>query len=76
MPKHICTEVYQNCRGLSKLGLNKNEEGIEDFDKIAELNPDNSFVYFVRGNIKKSLNKDEEALKDFEKYEELEKQKN
>ena len=52
-------------RGVAHFRLNKLKLAIEDFNKAAQLLPENSAVYNNRGNVLVALNLHEEAIKDF-----------
>ena len=64
------SDVYNN-RGIAKYNLGQHEEAIKDYNKVIELNPNESAAYNNRGAAKKNLGQYEDALRDCKKALEL-----
>ena len=60
--KDLLAEAYE-LRGITKRFLGRYLESIIDYSKAIDLDPKNSYLYFVRGMSYEYLNQNEEALK-------------
>ena len=58
-------------RGVARLRIGANEEAVEDFSAILEVNPDEIGALYARGVARQWLGRDDEADEDFDRLAEL-----
>lgn len=63
--------VFVSCRGISYDKLGHFDAAIQDFNRVLQLEPNNSVAYFNRGSTYDSLGMHDAAIADFSKALEL-----